>query len=52
MDKRQKTILFAGIGVIVALIVLAVALIFTNSRQNSEFNEANVCFLNAVKKCS
>ena len=39
MDKRQKTILFAGIGVIVALIVLAVALIFTNSRQNSEFNE-------------
>lgn len=39
MDKRQKTILFAGIGVIVALIVLAVALIFRNSRQNSEFNE-------------
>ena len=39
MDKRQKTIFYAGIGVVAALVVLAVALIFTNSRQSSEFDQ-------------
>lgn len=38
MDKKQKTILFAGIGVVVALVVLAGVLIFSNSRQSTEFD--------------
>lgn len=42
MDKRQKTILYAGIGVIAALIALAVVLIFNASRQSSQAEEAQI----------
>lgn len=39
MDKRQRIILFSGIGVITALIILAVALIVNNSVQIAKYDD-------------
>lgn len=39
MDKRQRIILFSGIGVIVALILLAVILIVNNSAQVAKYDD-------------
>ncbi len=39
MDKRQRIILFSGIGVITALIILAVALIVNNSVQVAKYDD-------------
>ncbi len=40
MQKNQKIIFFGGIGVLVCLIGLIVALIVSNSSRNHEINEA------------
>lgn len=40
MNKNQKIILFSGIGVFAALIILVIILIFNMSRQQSSVNEA------------